>query len=340
MNRVRVSTSWGSKYTVERREVGRKRGKFANNRIERLEPRTLLTGLAWSPGPSLPVARADATVVSNYGTVLLLGGTTSAGAGTASLELDSVNNVWASVANLNSAKVSSGAGATGRSGPIVTGPDGGDYKYTSDVFVFGGASTTGQPSSAVLNYDPTLADNATQAPSMATARSAFAYTTDPATGDLYAIGGLGTGGAALASAEVYDPQADAWSAIAPLPAAVYGATAAPDGAGHLFVFGGDNSAGAPVDSVYRFTLATGTWDAMGAMPMPVARASAVYAAYGMIYVIGGISTNGAVANVENYNPVTDSWSDEAPLPEPVYGASALLDANGNVDFIGVEKRTC
>jgi hypothetical protein len=331
MNRLRISTSWGSKCTVGVRQVGPKRGKLkVIHGIERLEPRTLLSGLAWTPGPSLPVARADAGAVANYNGVLLLGGTTGSAAATASLELNPVSGAWVSVAVLNSARVSSGVGETGSYGPIVNG----DYKYTSDVFVFGGASATGTPSSAVLNYDPTNFDNSESGPSMSAARSAFAYATDPATGDLYAIGGRGTGGVVLSSAELYDPHADAWSAIAPLPAAVYGATAAPDGAGHILVFGGDDGTGTPVDTLYRYTIATGTWDQMGAMPMAVAQGSAVYAAYGLIYLIGGQGAAGAVANVESYNPVLDTWSDEAALPEPVYGASAVLDVNGNIDVIG------
>jgi hypothetical protein len=100
------------------------------------------------------------------------------------------------------------------------------------------------------------------------------------------------------------------------------------------VFGGDNSAGMPLDTVYRYTIASNSWDAGGPMPMALAQSSAVFVAYGQVYLIGGLSPSGAVANVEDYNPVADTWSDETPLPSPVYGASVVNDSNQNIQVIG------
>src|SRR5579871_3140482 len=245
MRRFRVLRSCGTKCGSKVRTSGNPVGKRWGA-IELLECRTLLSGLAWTPGPSLPIARADAAAVSTYSSVLLVGGAVASGNSSASLDLDLTSGAWTTAATLNSARVSPGIGETGKPGPIVGGSDGGDLKYSSDIFVFGGASTTtGQPSAATTNYDPANANNSTAAPPMATARSSFAYVTDPATGDLYAIGGQGASSTTLASAEMYDPVADAWSAIAPLPAARSGATAAADGVGHLYVFGGVDSAGNP-----------------------------------------------------------------------------------------------
>ena len=93
----------------------------------------------------------------------------------------------------------------------------------------------------------------------------MAYTSDPNTGQLYAIGGL-NGSTALASAEIYDPTSDSWSAIAPLPQPVYSAAAVADGVGHIFVIGGDNSSGHALNTVYRYTIVTNSWDTMSAMP--------------------------------------------------------------------------
>ena len=124
--------------------------------------------------------------------------------------------------------------------------------------LFGGASA-GTPAATVMNYNlyhVTDTGDAGTPPSMSTARFKFAYATDPATGDLYAIGGLNSTNHALASVERYDPAADAWEPVAALPQALYGASAATDGAGHILVFGGDNSAGTPVSTVYSYTIAT------------------------------------------------------------------------------------
>jgi hypothetical protein len=168
---------------------------------------------------------------------------------------------------------------------------------------------------------------------MSTARGSLAWATDPNTGQLYAIGGL-KGTTAQATAEKYDPSSDTWSAIAPLPQAVYAATAVYDGEGHIFVIGGDNSAGHPVSSVYRYTILTDSWDTMSAMPFAASAVGAAYSAYGQIYVAGGHTTSGATAAVEWYDPVLDQWSVETPLPAPVYGAAVAVDDAGNVDVIG------
>jgi hypothetical protein len=302
--------------------------------IESLEPRTLLTSLVWSAAPSLPVARGHAAAVSTPASIFLFGGSPASGGSSAVLELDASASAWVSSPSLDQSRVSPGAGATGQLGPIIYTSDGGDYKYASDIFVFGGAAQ-GQPTATSVNYYPAPGqDNITTAPSMSTARSAFAYATDPATGDLYAIGGLGTSNIPLSSGEFYDENADKWTTIAPLAHPIYNAAAAPDGAGHILVFGGDSTSGAPLDTVYRYTIATNSWDTASSMPMALAQSSALYAAYGQIYLIGGLGASGAVANVETYNPVTDTWADEAPLPAPVYGAAAVIDANQNIQIIG------
>ena len=56
---------------------------------------------------------------------------------------------------------------------IVTTTEGTDYKYLSDIFVFGG-SASGQPTATSVSYDPMPgSDNTINAPSMAIARSSM-----------------------------------------------------------------------------------------------------------------------------------------------------------------------
>ncbi|HSZ58075.1 MAG TPA: kelch repeat-containing protein [Tepidisphaeraceae bacterium] len=302
--------------------------------VETLERRTLLTALAWAAGPTLPVGRGHAAAVSQYGNIYLLGGSPASGSSSAVLELAYGASSWSSAPVLDTASVSPGAGVTGQSGPIINTSEGPAYKYTSDLFVFGGA-VGGQPTATTVNYDPSPGgEGTTTAPSMSAARSAFAYATDPVTGNLYAFGGLGTSNKALAAGEMYNEDADVWTSVAPLPQPLYNATAASDGAGHLLVFGGDDASGNLLDTVYRYTIATNSWDQAGPMPMALAQSSAVFGAYGLVYLIGGLSASGAVANVENYDPVTDTWTDEMPLPSPVYGAGAVIDFNQNIQVIG------
>jgi hypothetical protein len=290
-----------------------------------LESRTLLSApLSWSAGTSLPAPRASAAALNTYQGILLVGGASTSGTTpTSSYLLDALSNTWGTATSIDQGRAGLGLGETFRS----------SSKYTSDIFVYGGAAQS-QPTNTVLNYSP-VSDEDTAAPPMATARSSFAYAADPATGDLYAIGGLGSSSAALASAERYDPSTDSWTPIAPLPAAVYAAAGASDGAGHIFVFGGDNAAGTPLSTVYRYTIATNQWDAAAPMPQAAAGAAAAYAFYGTIYVIGGKTADGATtASVESYNPVSDTWNPEAPLPTAVSGAAGAVDSNGNLIVIG------
>ena len=142
--------------------------------VESLEPRTLLTALSWSAGPSLPIGRGDAALVNQYGNIYLLGGAPASGSSSAVLELAYGATSWSSAPTLDTAGVSPGAGVTGQRGPIVNTPEGAAYKYTSDLFVFGG-SVGGQPTATNASYDPSLGgEGTTTAPSMSAARSAFA----------------------------------------------------------------------------------------------------------------------------------------------------------------------
>jgi hypothetical protein len=272
--------------------------------------------------------------LSQYGAVLLLGGSTASTGSSASrsvYELDDPSGTWATAANLDSARSGGGVGQTGSYGPIVSGGGESGYRYSTDIFVYGGTPAT----SSVENYGWSSSEGSVNGVSMTIARSAFAYATDASTGDLYAIGGLSSSGVPLASAERYDPATDSWSAVAPLPQALYASSGAADGFGHIFVFAGAHATtGAASSSVYRYTIATNTWDTVASMPVAVRDGSAIDAPDGMIYFAGGKSTSGAIANVESFNPGADTWNTETPLPAALSGAALAIDSSDNLDVIG------
>jgi N-acetylneuraminic acid mutarotase len=297
---------------------------------EPLEARTLLSSdVAWSGGVDLPAPLGDAMALGNGYSILLFGGTSTTGATNTVYELDNYSDAWTSQTSLDASRAAGGVGETGQRGPF----NASGYKYSSDIFVYGGKRTS--PTSSAENYGWTNDEGNITAPSMSTSRDYFAYATDSVSGDLYAIGGLTGTSTVLASAQRYDPVADAWSPIAPLPQALYATAATADGFGHIFVFGGAHTTtGAASNAVYRYTIATNTWDTMSPMSIAVRNAVAVDAPDGRIYLIGGKDASGAVTNVESYNPAADTWSDETPLPTAVYGASAAIDANDNIDVIG------
>jgi N-acetylneuraminic acid mutarotase len=300
------------------------------------------TPISWTPGVSLPVGLADATAYvpssPDFASgIWLFGGATSAGASSSVYFLIPGDTSWTPALALNQGYVSAAVGETHNVGPLATDTDT-VYKYSDDLFLYGGNNGT-HATSGLVNYtdNPPIGTgqgSTVTGPPMSTARDALAYAADPLTGNLYAIGGLNSTGAALASGEVYNPNTDAWSAIAPLPQAIYGAVGLADGAGHVFVFGGDNSAGTPIATTYRYTIATNTWDTVASLPVATSNAAGVRGPDGNIYLLGGKTGSGVVANVLVYNPTANTWSMATPLPAPVYGATAAIDSNEAIEVIG------
>jgi autotransporter-associated beta strand protein len=302
-------------------------------RIEELEVRSLLSGLAWSAGVSLPAPVTAAPAVSYNGATYLFGGASGTRTPTTVYQFTPGALAWTTAASIDQGRAGGGVGLAG----YVGFPANFD-SATSDIFNFGGANG-GQPTNTAFNYNGDF-----NPASMSTARAYFGYVTDPPypagldyqfSHSIYAIGGLNASQQAVASVERFSLASNTWTAVAPLPQAISNTTAADDGAGHLFVFGGKDAAGQPLATVYRYTIATDTWDTAAPMPVALSDASAVYAAYGEIFVVGGRNSSGqAVASVENFNPVLNTWSATGPLPLAVYDAGAAIDGNGNLQVIG------
>jgi hypothetical protein len=283
-----------------------------------LEQRLMLTTSVWALGATLPAARGDSSALLASTGIYVFGGASATTSTRSVVKLDPDNNFQATVqSNLSSGLTGMGVGQSG-----------------FYAVIFGGKSTT-TPLSTAQEYTVISNDGEgpVNVPAMSIPRAYFAYATD-SSGDIYAIGGLSSSNQIVASAQAYNPTTNTWSAIAPLPTALMGASAASDGAGHIFVFGGQTSAGAKVSTVYRYTIASNSWDQRTSMPVAVSDATAVYAFYGSIYVAGGKTAGGASNEFELYNPVLDSWTNEGTLPSAVYGAAGVVDYNSNLDLIG------
>ena len=158
-------------------------------------------------------------------------------------------------------------------------------------------------------------------------------------------GGIASG-ATVNLAAVYDPVADNWSPIAPMPAGRNGAAAGTDGQ-RLFIFGGETVAnGVEVDfnDVQIYDPASNTWQWSGSPgssipPLPQARGGMGKASfYGAeFYLMGGETASaatgqaaGSVYNrVDVYNPFTQTWRLEANVPTARYGISPVV-TNGQI----------
>src|ERR1700732_4222058 len=199
------------------------------------------------------------------------------------------------------------------------------------MYVIGGWDD-GKAAGINYEYDPAT-DKWTQKKGMP--RSAHHAAIATANGKLYVIGGfvppkdtqIPTGGAWEPIADVweYDPAADSWKSLGPMPTK-RGAAVAVEVGGKIYVVGGATTVAGSKDPYFTFfgpslvlttnevfDPATNKWESR--RPMSVARNHAYAAAVnGKIYVIGGRTGHAFILSatntdvVEEYSPVSDMWS--------------------------------
>ncbi len=227
------------------------------------------------------------------------------------------------------------------------------------LYVFLGIKPVWQPMGLVYVYDP--ATNAwTKKKPMPRPSHHTAIT--EMNGKIYLFGGFvlpESGPPAwvpIGDAWEYDPAADTWRALAPLPTR-RGAASAAAANGKLYVIGGAGPFPAdPNQSIHparphrslgtveEYDPATKTWRERA--PMPTARNhAAVGAVKGKVYVIGGrlgaafiTVFPGNVDLVQEYDPATDAWALKAPMPTARSAASSAV-LNDRIYVAGGEVQT-
>jgi hypothetical protein len=124
-------------------------------------------------------------------------------------------------------------------------------------------------------------------------------------GRLYVLGGSGICPAACGFQNtlwVYDPQADTWQELPPMPVDL-SAGAAVGLQGQIYLLGGVPGDG---QSLLRFDPASSEWENRAHLNQPREHVAAV--AYGgQIYVFGG-RWKTDLASMENYDPAADTWT--------------------------------
>ncbi len=150
----------------------------------------------------------------------------------------------------------------------------------------------------------------------------------------YSAGGRGP----TAGFYSYDPVADSWSTLAPLPQPLYDARSTyAANVNKVYVFGGLDPSNNTLNTTYIYDIASNTWTT-GA-PMPETRffpGVNYYTGNGKIYVIGGfLDVFSSDANQTwEYDPVADTW-DTSRTPIPVgMGGSATSIVGQNIYLQG------
>ena len=226
------------------------------------------------------------------------------------------------------------------------------------LYVIGGNGDG--PKGLVMEYDP-AADKWTKKKNLPFTADHMAVT--EYNGKIYAFGGAtqsqaaGPGNIALNTSWEYDPVADSWKSLAPMPTRRVSAVAAAVG-GKIYVLGGaghhpgakdlaapigGNTPHRSLDANEAYDPATNRWETRMTMPTPRNHA-AIGVANNKIYVIGGrvasvfVVPSNNVDVVEEYDPATDSWgASKARMPIATSGA-AFGSYRGKIYVAGGESQ--
>lgn len=214
---------------------------------------------------------------------------------------------------------------------------------TGKVLVAGGWAGSGEDPRVVAEiYDPAtgLWTQVKQPMIQARARHTATLLTD---GRVLVVGGvevIPSNGQPLATAEVYDPMTDRWTAarMMPIRRADHCAVLLPDGT--VLVAGGTqkNDGSTKTRQAELYDPGSDTWQSVQGMSVPRAYHTAVLLHTGKILVIGGRADGYSSTNMtECYDPMTKSWSRAGNMNvarENSLGQEALVLPDGTVLIAG------
>ncbi len=136
-------------------------------------------------------------------------------------------------------------------------------------------------------------------------------------------------GAALASAEIFDPVTARWTTTGSMHQIRCFFALVPLADGRLLAAGGSDG-WAAVASAEIFDPATGAWSLTGSLAVPRV-APAVRLPDGRVLIVGGL---GGSSTVERFDPATGAWTTSAPLDSQRLGHALALSPSGEVLVIG------
>lgn len=250
---------------------------------------------SWTATGSLGTARAHhRAILLPTGQVLAIGGLGAGDAPLASCELyDPSTGTWSSASPLAQARCEHTA-------TLLIG---------GRVLIVGGWGTSGVPTATCEIYDPaTRAWSPAVNLNAARARHGAVLLQD---GRVLVTGGLAdaTGGAALATCEIFDPAAPAWVATGSLreSRAETAPVRLPDG--RVLLAGGRDPVSGVRATAELWNPADGSWSDTGSLATGRHGHATAVLPNGSVLVAGGADSGGAtLSSAEIYNPAAGTWS--------------------------------
>jgi hypothetical protein len=184
-------------------------------------------------------------------------------------------------------------------------------------------------------YDPSTG-TFTPTGEMLTPRDAYSGTlTLLPDGNVLAVGGRGSGGQALASAELYDPDTGKFVVTGSMVTPRFGHTATLLNNGKVLIAGGATGSGVPLVTAELYDPSTGTFTVTGSMSSPWADTTTLLP-NGELLITRG-NPDGPppyLSSVDLYDPTTGTFASAGYMNANHTGPTAVLLTSGNVLVAG------
>lgn len=282
---------------------------------------------SWANATNMPTSRSEITATNIDGNIFVIGGFDESGKALNNVETYNVyNDSWKKIAPLPQPLHHTAATSHGGKIYVVGGfsSDAGDWIPTNKLFIYdtvadkwtqgrpmptargaltadfvgdtlfaiGGQQSSDIVSSEILNtneaYDPVTDSWTTMKPMPTSRHHAASSVMD---GKIYVVGGRTVAGSSMINLnvnEVYDPKANDWVTLEPMPTKRSGISAASLN-NSIFIFGGEDAGGVDprtYNNNEEFSPITGKWVSKQSLPTARHGLSAI-AVENKIYVIGG-----------------------------------------------------
>ncbi len=295
----------------------------------------LLDTHAWLMASSMAYSRANhAAVLLADGRVLVAGGLGALGA-TAAATTNSLSAVEIYDPSTNT-WTTKAAMATARTSPTAT------LLPNGKVLVTGGVTNTSTYLQTAELYNPAT-NTWTAAGTMTGGVGRTRHTaTLLGNGKVLVVGGSTNGTASTATASLYDPSANTWSATTGAPTTgrfYHSATLLTTG--KVLIAGGVNSGTTSSSSAELYDPATNSFTATPAMPAVRQQHTDTRLATGKVLLAGGVgSSASSIATTAIYDPTANTWTSGASMASTRKGHQAALLSDGTVvAFGGVDGTT-